>query len=433
MNALERLQATHEPLRELGTAWRERHELDLSRLEELHVEATLAAHEHYCRHLPAYRTLATDLDLVDCRDVALIRSELASTDDLFKSYDEAWIDVGDFGAMTRWIGSIYAGPVQVDLAGVTTIQGWLEALESTGTRVWFSSGTSGHLSFVPRDELAARNLDTQIGTLVGPLLGGVESGARYDAVLLSFQGGRQGLASAADKLASVTGRQTYLYEFAVTPDGVRAAARGDEAAASEFRRRTVDELPQRYAVVLDALRRSVADARPALLVGAPFQVADICELLARASECVTLPPGSLLFLAGGWKSFEGSKISREELIATVTERLGITRVMESYGMTECTTQLPLCGSGRFHVPPTLWPMVFDDALTPIDGLGRGRFGFSDPFATSIPGLFISGDEIDLTLEGCACGLPGYSFVGEVRRAAGREVKGCGGVMSSVRG
>jgi hypothetical protein len=433
VNALERLQATHAPLRELGTAWRERHELDLSRFEELHVEATLAAHEHYSRHLAAYRILASDLDLVDCRDVRLIRSELASTDDLFKSYDEAWIDAGDFGAMTQWIGSIYTGPVHVDLAAVTTIQGWLDALERTGTRVWFSSGTSGHLSFVPRDELAAQNLDAQIGTLVGPLLGGVESAAGYDAILLSFQGGRQGLASAADKLASVTGRQTYLYDFAVTPDGVRAAATGDTAAASEFRRRTVDELPHRYAVILDALRRSVADARPALLVGAPFQVADICEILARASECLTLPSGSLLFLAGGWKSFEGSKITRDELIATVTERLGVTRVLESYGMTECTTQLPLCGDGRFHVPPTLWPMVFDDALVPIDGLGRGRFGFSDPFATSIPGIFISGDEVDLTLQACACGLPGYSLIGEIRRAAGREVKGCGGVMSSVRG
>jgi hypothetical protein len=433
MSALERLRATHQPLRQLGAGWRERRELDLSSLEELHIAATCAAHEHYCQNVAAYRTLATDLDLLDCRDAHIIRSELASTDDLFKSYDDAWIDVGDFGAMTRWLANIYAGPVPIDPAHVTSIQVWLDTLEAAGIRVWFSSGTSGHLSFVPRDELAAQNLDTQIGTLIGPLLGGLESAARYDAVLLSFRGGRQGLASAADKLASVTGRQTFLYEFAVTPDGVRAAAKGDVTAAADFRRRTVDELPQRYAVIVDALRRSVTDERPALVVGAPFQVADICAALIRDAERIALPPGSLLFLAGGWKSFEGSRITREELIATVAERLGVTRVLESYGMTECTTQMPLCGQGRFHVPPTLWPMVFDEALMPIEGLGRGRFGFSDPFATSSPGLFISGDEVDLTLEACACGLPGYSFVGEVRRAAGREVKGCGGVMSSVRG
>lgn len=108
---------------------------------------------------------------------------------------------------------------------MTTIQHWLDALERRGTRVWFSSGTSGHLSFVPRDESAARNLDAQVGTLVGPLLGGVEAAAGDDAILLSFYDGRQGLASAADKLASVTGRQTYLYHVAVTPDGARAAAK----------------------------------------------------------------------------------------------------------------------------------------------------------------------------------------------------------------
>jgi hypothetical protein len=433
MSALGRLLATHEPLQELSAAWREQHELDLDRLTELHDEATRAAHEHYCERVPVYRTLADDLGLVDCSDPQLIRSELASTDDLFKSYDEAWVDDGDFAAMTRWLDSIYAGPVVIDAAAVTSIQGWLDALEAAGIRVWFSSGTSGHVSFVPRDAAAAQQLESRIGGLVGPLLGGPQSARRFDAILLSFRGGRQGLASAADALAAVSGRQTFLYDFAVTPDGIRAAAKGDAAAGAEFRRRTVDELPQRYAVILDALRRSVADARPALVVGAPFQVADICAELDRAAERIALLPGSVLFLAGGWKSFEGARIAREELVALVAERLGISRVLESYGMTECATQLPLCEHGRFHVPPTLWPMVCDDALLPIEGLGRGRFGFSDPFATSFPGPFISGDEVDLTLDPCACGLPGYSLVGEIRRAPGREVKGCGGVMSSVRG
>lgn len=111
VNALQRLEATHKALRELDTVWRGRHELDLAGLGELHTEATLAAHEHYCQQLSAYRTLASDLDLVD---VGLIRSELASTDDLFKPNDEAWIEAGDFSAMTQWLASIYAGPTDVD-------------------------------------------------------------------------------------------------------------------------------------------------------------------------------------------------------------------------------------------------------------------------------------------------------------------------------
>jgi hypothetical protein len=33
---------------------------------------------------------------------------------------------------------------------------------------------------------------------------------------------------------------------------------------------------------------------------------------------------------------------------------------------------------------------------------------------------------------CPCGLVGPAVVGEVRRAAGREVRGCGGILATVR-
>ncbi|MCW3014623.1 MAG: hypothetical protein JWO02_1715 [Solirubrobacterales bacterium] len=433
MSALDELKATHAPLHELTATWQDGGQISFDELRALHDRAVVAAHRHYCETIASYRTLASDLALTECRDADVIRAELSSTDDAFKSYDDAWIDAGDYTAMTDWLRSVCSTPITIDPTSITTIQEWLDALEAAGLKLWFSSGTSGHLSFVPRDELAARSLDRQIASLMGRVLRGPAAAARFDAVLMSFKGGRQGLASAADKVASVTNRQTFLYDFAITPDGVRAAAKGDPAAAADFRRRTVDELPERYEAILQALRRSAVDGRPALMLGAPFQVADICQRLEQTGERLSLDPGSLMFLAGGWKSFAGVQLSQPELLALVADRLGITRVLESYGMTECSTQMPMCEHGRFHVPPTLWPMVVDEALRPIDGHGRGRFGFSDPFATCFPGPFITGDEVELTLEPCACGLSGFSLVGGIRRLPGREVKGCGGVMASVRG
>lgn len=433
MSALERLLATHAPLEQMTAQWRDARELDLTALEELHREATVAAHEHYCSTIQVYGALAEDLDLVGCRDADVIRAELASTDDLFKSYDEAWLDERDFDKMTRWLQTIFSGSLKGGELRHDSIASWLSAMESAGAKVWFSSGTSGHLSFVPRDHHAAAVLERQVGLVVGPLLGGHVLAGGFDAILLSFAGGRQGLASAAERIAAVAGRVTFLFDFALTPDGVRAAAKGDMNAAAQFRRRTVEELPERQGHVIDALRSSAREARPALVLGAPFQLADLCRRLEAEGQQIVLAEGSTVLLAGGWKSFAGEQIPRSELTALVAERLGVSRLHEAYGMTECSMQMLLCEHERFHVPPTLWPMVMDDTLLPKPGLGRGRFGFSDPLATSFPSPFISGDEVELTVERCACGRPGFSFLGEISRAAGREVKGCGGVMASVRG
>jgi hypothetical protein len=35
-------------------------------------------------------------------------------------------------------------------------------------------------------------------------------------------------------------------------------------------------------------------------------------------------------------------------------------------------------------------------------------------------------------EHCPCGLVGPAIVGEVRRAAGHEARGCGGILATVR-
>ena len=65
--------------------------------------------------------------------------------------------------------------------------------------------------------------------------------------------------------------------------------------------------------------------------------------------------------------------------------------------------------------------------------GRQRdFGFLDPFAICYPGFLITGDLVDLVFDECPCGRKGYALEGEIRRAPGKEVKGCGGIMASVK-
>jgi len=62
---------------------------------------------------------------------------------------------------------------------------------------------------------------------------------------------------------------------------------------------------------------------------------------------------------------------------------------------------------------------------------RGFFGFLDPLAVSYPGFLISGDYVRMIDGECSCGLDGPAIV-EIGRAKTKEIKGCGGIMSSLK-
>jgi len=93
-----------------------------------------------------------------------------------------------------------------------------------------------------------------------------------------------------------------------------------------------------------------------------------------------------------------------------------------------------CEEGRFHVQPHLETIILDEALEPVDAPDGedaiGILGVMDPFAASYPGFLITGDNVHRSSRPCPCGLAGDTFL-KVGRAAGAEVKGCGGIMATV--
>ena len=96
LEAQKSLAALYEP-------WVQGEKIDRDRLRTLHETATVAAHRYYVESIPIYRKLAEELGLVECADSETIRAELASTDHLFKSYPQEWIDARDFESMTEWV------------------------------------------------------------------------------------------------------------------------------------------------------------------------------------------------------------------------------------------------------------------------------------------------------------------------------------------
>lgn len=85
LEAQKSLAALYEP-------WVQGEKIDRGCLRTLHETATVAAHRYYVESIPIYRKLAEELGLVECDDSETIRAEMASTDHLFKSYPQEWID-----------------------------------------------------------------------------------------------------------------------------------------------------------------------------------------------------------------------------------------------------------------------------------------------------------------------------------------------------
>jgi hypothetical protein len=434
LEAQKSLAALYEP-------WVQGERIDRDRLRKLHETATVAAHRYYVESIPIYRKLAEELGLVECADPETIRAELASTDHLFKSYPQAWIDARDFESMTEWVRQITSSPARPRLEGIETIEQWLAAMQEAGWILRFSSGTSGHLSFVPRDGLTDRSL-MHFTTRQWVQMAGRKPLPfhEFDGYFMVFAGGYQTISAQGVMLGKLCRSATFMYPEASNADLLRLAVRGaqtaaEEAALTSFRARTGGRMDAHCARILDGMLASAKAGRPILLYAPPFQLLDLCERMEARGERIPPQPVASLMTGGGWKSFENQRIAREDLLAYAHERLGFQpdQMHEGYGQSESNCHFNRCIHGRFHATPLSVPLVLDANQDIMPRGGVGRYAFVDPFISSYPGFVITGDETELVDETCPCGLSGPAIVGEIRRAKGQEIKGCGGVMTAARG
>jgi hypothetical protein len=424
-------------LRAAANAWAAGDDsFDETAVTRLRRRAIARCHAHYRASIPAYRRLCAEAGVGDDAPLAVLAERCTVTDDLFKSYDAGWVSGRDFAALSDWLGDVGAEPVPADAAAARDVDDWLERLDRGGLHVLYSSGTSGKLSFVPRDEASWEayrvNGPSYLMHQVQRL--GLDLAA-MDGAVLGFRGGRMGIQRAGVEISRYIADVTYLYDHEIRAETVRAllAAR---APAPDAPPGVLSPGPdEAYRRFLAALRRATLRGRALWLFGAPYQVARLCALV-QATGAPALAAGSVVTLGGGWKSFEGERIEHRALGALIEETLGVPaeRLLEAYAMVELNTPLMRCRHGRYHVPPILEPWLFDEALQPLapgDDV-TGTFGFMDPTATSFPAFLVTGDEVRLVRAPCPCGLVGPALVGEVRRAPGREVRGCGGILATVR-
>jgi len=386
--------------------------------------------------------MAGDLGAPANPDLDFIAAELVSTDDIFKSYNPQYLEVKDFNAMTRWIETLHTAKINVRADDVRTVSGWLARLAEGKVMSTFSSGTSGRLSFVPRDEYNWDNfLNNSAGYIAGLFAGLDMSYENFDSVSLSFRGGNMGVGLVGQRLSRYAVNSYFLYDAEISPDVLKVMRKDnptpeEKKALDDYYDMILSHAEENFDRIIGRIFESTLEGkRKVKIFGAPFQMKQLCERMIKTGRTLKVLPQSTLSFGGGWKTFEGEKIERSELVGMIREALGVNDkyIFEGYSMTELNVSLMRCPGGRYHIPPLVQAVVYDAALMPMKGKDiTGTFGYLDPFATSYPGFIITGDQIHLADETCSCGRVGPAIVGEVTRAPGREVKGCGGIMSAMR-
>src|SRR3990172_6848727 len=112
-----RLRSIHTELIKIAQAWALRQRADLARAADLRRQAALLLHAHYLAAIPAYARLADQEGIGPLEEVEPIKTRLMLPDDLFKSYNQQWLDDKAFGRMNAWLSEIFCQRLHVDVAG----------------------------------------------------------------------------------------------------------------------------------------------------------------------------------------------------------------------------------------------------------------------------------------------------------------------------
>lgn len=396
--------------------------------EQLRREALELLHQRYVQRIPSYRHLATQSGTMGKCDLSTLVNTMMFTTDLFKSYDPDLLESGDFSQLTAWLSGICAEQMPDQAHSARDLDEWVQTLASNGIRLSYSSGTSGVMSFVPRDPLTWRSLCRNSSVCGNDRWFHDTDGTKrqFDCLVAAPRGEGTGIQGVANGLSAMASGTHYVDSTdTVTANDLREVGRGPTRTST---------LQQDTLAMVEFVNAGREANRPLLVFGPPFQLRRLCERVQAHCGSLDTHPESVVVTGGGWKSFQGDRISHQELRLRIEAAFGIgsENFSDAYSTTELNSALTCCSKLRYHIPPLLETVVLDEAFCGEPrSPGRGYIGFLDPFALSYPGFVIPGDLAQLDHGNCECGLSGWYLKGPIERAPNIEARGCGGVMASL--
>ena len=359
---------------------------------------------------------------------------------VYKSYPLAIIEKRQIGKLNSWLDRLTTHDLsKIDLAGIDTVEGWLDRLDEAGMLVGHSTGTTGKLSFVPRSSTElpawtrAYNETSRAATGIDP------ETEHMDTFFPGYRGGHHMMLKMLNlfNIPAAGGPEHYhtLYQTHVSADLSSLAGRMQAAEdRGELDKLGLDPtlLKAREDLIAQAKRRGqdteaffdklFTEYRgKRVKLGGTF--ADLIRTARSGIEKGIQPdfaPGSYIMTGGGLK---GMKDAPDDWEGFVKDFFGIDTIGMNYGMSELMGVMPRCSAGDFHVLPHTIPILFDRDMNvlPRKGAQTGRFGFFDLLAQTYWGGFISGDQVTIHWdEDCACGWKGPRLGPDITRFAEME-------------
>lgn len=406
---------------------RDPYRIELCQAESMQFAAIRFAFQRHFEHNPMYRNF--------CLEHGISPEDIRSTEDLekiplipdrfFKEYPSG----RDFAT---WIANVFTGELpQINIRQAQpSFEQVLQAFNSTGLFITYSSGTGGHQTVIPRDRrtynfteyIIARSVITMgypvweynmSGYLLMPnpyktnLHAGKVCEVYFDAI---------------EKVNVAIDRQIpahYIRMAMSNEKGLKPATFRLLNRISNIR--MIDR-------IIRWLEMHQKTDRKIVLMGAPYLAWSVINRLQKQGRSFDFGLRGAIVTGGGWKIFEGQRLSVTEFRRLVQAVLGIPpeNCLDLYGMVEGNGWMVHCPEGHYlHLPYTFFKgMVLDNHFKPL-GYGQwGRFAFLDGSALSYPGFIITGDMVRM-LEHCpVCDRPGPVLDPEIRRASGEDMRGC---------
>lgn len=435
----------NDPIAHFDASITKMHTLPRAELEAMQREAMSRRFTDHRESIEMVRNLADRLEIKEVKDfddiVPLFFAHTA-----FKSYPASLLDNKRFDLMTKWLAKLTPRDLsRVDCEGCDSIEEWIDRLDAQSElRVITSSGTTGTISIIPKDEAGGfygmRLWRLFLFQNFGKEPTQEELEPIVDIIWPNYAKGKLGHLRMVELLKrEFTGNDQSkfhpLYSEAISTDlmflasKLRAAAsrgeldrvkidpkllaRKQEFEAMEARR------PEEMKAFFARITSELAGKR-VFMTGTYTLMHELAAAGLERGVKHVFAKNSAILTGGGTKGFA----LPANYMDVIKEFLGVDRIQEGYGMSEISALHWACDEHRYHVQPWVIPFLLDpDTSQPLPRKGRqtGRAAFYDLLNSSHWGGIISGDEISIDWDApCPCGLASVPIEHDIIRYSEKQ-------------
>lgn len=384
-------------------------------------------------------------------------SEIRSIEDMapllvphsaMKSYPMSVLEKNQFDRLTRWLDGFTTYDLStLDASGCECIDDWIDLLDTQSElRIFHSTGTTGKLSFVPRDTIGMKVMLTGWIRMFDtfrderPHLGvPVESAP---TIFVQYRYGGMGLHRLADYLVNdlYGGNESMLVtthpgrlsaDVASIGGRLRVAEAKGELGSVQISPRLMEKRDQflkdqqNASAYLDNFFETIESrfkGQPVSVIGSVPQLHSISVEAKKRGVTNAFREDSFIQAGGGMKGH----VLPDDWRQTVDGFLGGAPLSEGYGMSEMGVSTRICPHGHYHIQAWQIPFLLDPQtgnLFPRTGTHVGRYGCFDLNAQTYWGGFLTGDRVTLSwgdTEPCPCGRVGPYVHPGIRRYSEAE-------------